>query len=264
MGYENKTFTPGRRKIVKHQLTVKKRKLETGDSDSDMEITELDTTLESEPGTSTSSEKLPEAICSFNVLEASSTVSTQYLESDFLPQKDHTAYNLAFAVSDHFTKLCKIMFTDSAIAAGYSCGKTKTNQIVKRAISVENSKVVEENCKTQPFTIMCNESNDRGNDKLFVILVRYFDSILGDTVTRFLDMPIVNIGNAQNLFDALDNTFEEKQIPWKNVFGFMSDNCSVMKGRKKSLLFRIRQKQPNVVNMGCICHLANLCCGAGV
>ncbi|CAC5390155.1 unnamed protein product [Mytilus coruscus] len=39
-----------------------------------MEITELDTTLESEPGTSTSSEKLPEAICSFNVLEASSTV----------------------------------------------------------------------------------------------------------------------------------------------------------------------------------------------
>ncbi|CAC5416296.1 unnamed protein product [Mytilus coruscus] len=55
-----------------------------------MEITELDTTLESEPGTSTSYEKLPEAICSFNVVEASSTVSTQYLESDFLPQKDHT------------------------------------------------------------------------------------------------------------------------------------------------------------------------------
>ncbi|CAC5363043.1 unnamed protein product [Mytilus coruscus] len=59
------------------------------DSDSDMEITELDTTLESEPGTSTSSEKLPEAICSLNVLEASSTVGTQYLESDFLPQTDH-------------------------------------------------------------------------------------------------------------------------------------------------------------------------------
>ncbi|CAC5386549.1 unnamed protein product [Mytilus coruscus] len=50
MGYENKT-TPGRRKILKHQLTVKKRKLEDSDSDSDMEITELDTTLESEPGT---------------------------------------------------------------------------------------------------------------------------------------------------------------------------------------------------------------------
>ncbi|CAG2222433.1 unnamed protein product [Mytilus edulis] len=89
MGYENKT-TPGRRKILKHQLSVKKRKLETGDSDSDMEITELDTTLESEPGASTPYEKLPEAICSFNVIEASSTVSTQYLESDFLPQKDHT------------------------------------------------------------------------------------------------------------------------------------------------------------------------------
>ncbi|CAC5412038.1 unnamed protein product [Mytilus coruscus] len=50
MGYENKT-TPDRRIILKHQLTVKKRKLETGDSDSDMGKTELDTTLESEPGT---------------------------------------------------------------------------------------------------------------------------------------------------------------------------------------------------------------------
>ncbi|CAC5426243.1 unnamed protein product [Mytilus coruscus] len=89
MGYENKT-TPGRRKILKHQLSVKKRKLETGDSDSDMETTELDTTLKSEPGTSTPYEKLPEASCSFNVIEASSTFSTHYLQSDFLPQKDHT------------------------------------------------------------------------------------------------------------------------------------------------------------------------------
>ncbi|CAC5397821.1 unnamed protein product [Mytilus coruscus] len=66
MGYENKT-TPGRRKILKHQLTVKKRKLETGDSDSDMEITELDTTLESEPGTN--KENYPRTTCIIDCAE---------------------------------------------------------------------------------------------------------------------------------------------------------------------------------------------------
>lgn len=42
-------------------------------------------------------------------------------------------------------------------------------------------------------------------------------------------MPVVNIGTAENLFKALEEIIEAKKIPWSNVFGFMSDNCSVMK-----------------------------------
>jgi hypothetical protein len=44
-------------------------------------------------------------------------------------------HNLPFAISDHFTKLCKKMFTDSEIAKGFACGRTKTTQIVKRAVA---------------------------------------------------------------------------------------------------------------------------------
>ena len=35
-----------------------------------------------------------------------------------------------------------------------------------------------------------------------IVLVRVMDSV-GDIHTRFLDMPIVNVGTARNLFDAL-------------------------------------------------------------
>ena len=45
---------------------------------------------------------------------------------------------------------------------------------------------------------------------------------------------------------------------------FNSDNCGVMKGKKNSVLSRIKEKQPAVFDMGCITHLANLCCVAGV
>jgi len=37
-----------------------------------------------------------------------------------------------------------------------------------------------------------------------------------------------------------------------------------MIGRKSSVLTRIRDKQPDVFNIGCICHLASLCIGAGM
>ena len=49
---------------------------------------------------------------------------------------------------------------------------------------------------------MLDESNDKIN-KSCIILVRLLDPELGNVCTRFLDMPVVNIGTAQNIFHAL-------------------------------------------------------------
>ncbi|XP_060074370.1 zinc finger protein 862-like [Ylistrum balloti] len=44
----------------------------------------------------------------------------------------------------------------------------------------------------------------------------------------------------------------------------MSDNCSVMTGRHNSVISRIREVQPDIFDLGCVCHLANLCTVAAV
>ena len=52
-----------------------------------MGISEFDSTLDNEPGTSASSDsKLPEAFCTFNVVESATTdtIGIQYMESDYL------------------------------------------------------------------------------------------------------------------------------------------------------------------------------------
>ena len=61
------------------------------------------------------------------------------------------------------------MFTDSEIAKGFSCGRTKTTQIVKRAIAPNLNEDVINKMQSQPFSIMCDESNDQGGDKNFDI-----------------------------------------------------------------------------------------------
>lgn len=58
-------------------------------------------------------------------------------------------------------------------------------------------------CKSQPFSWLCDESNNRKTDKEFVILARISDESNLEVTTKFLEMPICNVGNAENLFEKL-------------------------------------------------------------
>ncbi|XP_052072307.1 uncharacterized protein LOC127710472 [Mytilus californianus] len=171
-------------------------------------------------------------------------------------------HNIPFSYADHFTKLCKVMFPDSKIATKFACGRTKATQIVKRSLAPALQQDVITNLRTQPFSLAIDESNDRNTDKCLAILVRYFTS--DSAKTRFLTMPICNIGISQNIFDQLQQTFANYTIPWTNVLSFMSGNCSVMMGKNNSVMTRIKEQSPDVFDFGCVCHLANLCAVAGV
>lgn len=54
---------------------------------------------------------------------------------------------------------------------------------------------------------MCDESTDKGTSKYLVLLVRLFDDQLQKPHTRFLDMPVCNIGTAQSVFDSIQTVF---------------------------------------------------------
>ena len=41
----------------------------------------------------------------------------------------------------------------------------------------------------------------------------------------------MNIATAETLFKAIDDTIEERNIPWTNVIGFASDSANVMVGK---------------------------------
>ena len=70
------------------------------------------------------------------------------------------------------------MFSDLEIAKQFSCGRTKTTAIVKQAVAPHFLDQVMKDL-TNPFSILMDESNDK-NDKSCIILVRMFDSSVGD------------------------------------------------------------------------------------
>ena len=85
-----------------------------------------------------------------------------------------------------------------------------------------------------------------------------FDSIVGDVRTRFLNMPIVNVGNAQNLFVALRLSLINNGLDFSKCLSFTSDTTNVMKGACSGVQKLIRN------DIGCICHLADLTTKAGI
>ena len=179
-------------------------------------------------------------------------------------------HNLAFLTSDHATKLFPKMFPDSEIAKQFACARTKTTAIVKEALSPYHLKTtIESMCN--PFSVLIDESNDK-TDKSCIILVRVLDSTVGDIRTRFLDMPVVNIGTAQNLYAALKSSLSGKGFDFSKLVAFMSDTTNVMKGARTNVMKGarsgvqklIKNDNPQLYDVGCIRHLADLTLKAGM
>ena len=172
-------------------------------------------------------------------------------------------HNLSFQTSDHATKLFKAMFPDSDIAKKFACGHTKTTAIITEVLAPHYVKSTTENMSNNPFSIMIDESND-STDKSCIILIRVFDHNVGNVCTRFLDMPVVNIGTAQNIFQALSDSLEKKGLDFTKALAFVSDTASVMKGARSGVQKLIKNKMPQLYDVGCICHLADLSIKAGL
>ena len=100
--------------------------------------------------------------------------------------------------------------------------------------------------------------------KTLAVVVKYIDEVRESAVTGFLDMSICNSGTAQSIFDQLDATFEANGIPWKNVVAFVNDNCKTLIVKRNSVVTKIKAKNSAVFDIGCVCHLVNLCTVAGV
>lgn len=172
-------------------------------------------------------------------------------------------HNLTFRTGDHFTKLVKSMFPDSEIAKRFQCSRTKTSvltrfgngkfcqdQLVNTLISTDMPVF---------FSLLIDESNDRGVEaKDLAILVRFFDPVIMKAVTRFLDLPTANNGTAAAIFEKVHDCLESKGISYDRMICFNSDTCNTMKGQRNGVVRHLRDQQPALIDLGCICHLENL------
>ena len=107
---------------------------------------------------------------------------TKVLNAEVMVTNFLVQHNLPLATADHFGPLFKSIFTDSKITSSYACAKTKTFTILNEAFAPHCLDYIVQHCKTHPYSVGHDGSNDTGNQKIYPVSIRVFDVKRSKTV----------------------------------------------------------------------------------
>lgn len=168
-------------------------------------------------------------------------------------------HNVSIAVADTLSPIIRNVFTDSEIAKGYSCGRTKSTCILNHALADVIRESLVEKMKTMPYSLSIDGSNDKNEEeKLNPLTVKYWDPSLGRICTQLLDMCVTkgkDAATSRVIFATLNEKMQQWEIPWKNCVAFGVDNASVNIGQRNSIMTRVHALNPGVLFVGCPCHM---------
>ena len=163
-------------------------------------------------------------------------------------------HNISFNAMSCLSHIIKM------ILRGFSCSRNKVGYLIQKVLSKTEMDAMFEELKSGPFS-MALDSGTHGKQKRTIVLVRYFDQIVGDIVTRFLNLSNMNKETSENLFNLIIKTFKENDIPYVNCVQVLTDGCNVMQGVYNGLIPRLAQqfKTTKETNIGAdpIHHLHN-------
>lgn len=107
------------------------------------------------------------------------------------------------------------------------------------------------------FSMIIDESTDRGHVKCLAIIVRVFQvNVVRD---RFLGLIEIDDHTALGIFRAITAKLEAHDIPLKNLIGFAADNASVMMGKTNGVQALLKKYMPHIFVLGCVCHSFVFC-----
>ena len=187
------------------------------------------------------------------------TVSMQAARAEAVLCNMVVEHNLPFMLMDHLPGLLSHAFPDSKIAKEVKCARTKSTAVVKNAIAPASRKMMLSKVNLSlAFSLLMDESTDRGVKKREGTLIRYYDECSLKVATGFLGLQEVPEANASNLFECLDFHITQAGLGYEKLIGWNSDGANVMLGKRNSVVTRLKTKQPNLYVMHCICHVSHL------
>ena len=142
-------------------------------------------------------------------------------------QKHHLeAYILSFVAEDLLpqsivpTKLIEFsqfLSRDPKALSQLRMNRTAASYKLKHGLSVHIRKKVVDCMKKYPFSINIDECTSNNSQKVFSILVSYFDIEIGESVVQHYESISLIEVNAKSLLERICNCFTRDDIPFQNL-----------------------------------------------
>ena len=168
-------------------------------------------------------------------------------------------HHLSYKLMDHMSENFPRMFPDSEIAKGYASRRTKCSALVDNVLATNFRKGLLENIQNaEYFSLIIDESTDISTESVMAIIVKYFDLSLQRVATHLLDLPPLTGETAEQLFNLLCNELKANDLDLSKCVGFAADTTNVMFGSHNSIVSRLRERNPNLILVKCVCHSISL------
>lgn len=153
----------------------------------------------------------------------------------------NTCHNNSFRSVDCTHKLLPKLFPDSKIAAKISCGRTKTEAIMKGVLAEYSLQVHLKQLEDIDYLSVGTDGSNHGSTKLFPVVVRYFDVKKG-IVHFLLDFKSLPNETSDTITEYVYETTLRYKLDGKTI-AFSGDNTNTnFGGRERKGLNNIFRK----------------------
>lgn len=171
--------------------------------------------------------------------------------------KHHQSYNSMECTAS----LTRKMFADSETAKNLKCGKTKTEAIVNQVIAPHTITTIIETLRNISCLSVATDASNHGAEKLFPILIQYFNWTGNGIETKILDLQSLPNETSLSIANLIYETLNTYQLTPKCV-AFIGDNANVNFGGVnrnpgQNVFTRLKEslEKENLIGVGCPAHI---------
>lgn len=166
------------------------------------------------------------------------------------------ACHTSISTSDHLLKCHKKLSDDSNIH-NMTLKRTKCTAVIN-AIAKYFLEKIREDISDSPFSVIIDESTDISVTKFLGIVIKYYSVSKQKISTVFLKLQELEKCDSDGIVESLKSLFVELKLDLKNMCGIGTDNAAVMTGIHNSVYTKLRNENPLLILIPCICHSLQL------
>lgn len=132
--------------------------------------------------------------------------------------------------------------------------RTKCTAIIKSVLAPHFREELVEDIGESPYSLYLDESTDISVNKLLCICVKYHSKKHSKFVSTYLGLVELTDADAKAISDTVVAFLSKNGLQIKNMMGIATDGASVMVGKNHSVFTLLKQIQPNLQLIRCVCH----------
>uniref|UniRef100_H3ANX4 Uncharacterized protein n=1 Tax=Latimeria chalumnae TaxID=7897 RepID=H3ANX4_LATCH len=160
----------------------------------------------------------------------------------------YVATNTSINAVDELGEILKEEF------GAFQMHRTKCTALVNSLLGPYFRQQLLDDVGTSPYSLLADESTDISVHKLLCICIKYYSRTSKKLVSTYLGMVELLQASAHNIAQAIIEFIDASGLKTENLVGIATDGASVMCGKNHSVFTILKERQPSLQLVHCVCH----------